>query len=250
MDSCQPIRFVRRLAIAEVILAVVAFQTCTWILAPRVTDPGMAWLFLIVLGLLCLYPVTVSAHIWRFMGAYAWVRMPWPGRTRYLHDLRLYVALTLAAAIAALLISLVTNPGWENIDAKRLAQGLVRYLGLAAVQVFFYFVFILPRLALALQSKHPGDNRTILALAAIFCLCHLPNPTLMLLGPLIASVWAWAYRHRPNPILLCASHAVLGTLLAEVAQLQMRIGVAYNTPGFRPFRTALASVLNSGAPLF
>jgi len=250
MDSRQPVRIVRRFAIAEVILAVVAFQTCTWVLAPRVTDPGMAGLFLIVLGLLCIYPMTVSAHIWRAMGAYAWVRMPWPSRMRHLNDLRLYVALTLAAAIAALLISLVTNPGWENIDAKRLAQGLVRYLGLAAVQVFFYFVFILPRLALALQSRHSSDHRPSLALAAIFCLCHLPNPMLMLLGPVIAGLWAWAYRHRPNPILLCASHAVLGTLLAEVAQLQMRIGVAYSTPGFRPFRTALASVLNSSAALF
>lgn len=147
-------------------------------------------------------------------------------------------------------MSLVTNPGWENLDAVRLVLGFLRYLGLAAVQVFFYFVFILPRLAVALESEDPGDHRVWLVMAAIFGLSHLPNPTLIFLSILIASAWTWVYRHRPNPVLLYASHAVLGTLLAEVAQLQMRIGVAYTTPGFRPFRVAVASVLKDAMALY
>lgn len=241
--------FVQRLALSEVVLAVAAFHVCTWILAPRVTEPAMAWIFLGVLGLLCVYPAWISARIWRHLGAYARVRIPWPKWAAYRRDWRIHASLTLAAATVALLISVVSNPGWQDVDTARVLRGLLRYLGLAAVQVFFYFVFILPRLAVALGSTDPGDHRVWALMAVIFSLCHFPNPLLMLLGLPIAICWTWLYRHRPNPVLLCASHAVLGTLLAEVAQLHMRIGVAYSTPDFRPFRVALASVLNDALAL-
>lgn len=233
----------RRLATAEIVLAIGAFHLCTWALAPHVGDPAMARIFLGMLAALTVYPLAISARAWKHLGADASIRIHWPGLTECVRDIRVYAPLTLAASIAVLLLSLGTNRGWQDVNSERLAIGLLRYLGLASVQVYFYFVFILPRLIIALQSTNPKDHRVWAILAAIFAFCHLPNPSLMALGALIAIGWTWLYRHRPNPVLLCASHAILGTLLAEVAQIHMRIGVAYSIPGFRPFRVALASVL-------
>lgn len=240
---------VRWLACIEVSLAVAAFQFCTWVLAPRVGSPHMAWVFLGTLSVLAAYPALISARVWKRLGGHAWVRMPRPSAAECARDARPYAGLTVIAAAVVLLLSVHTNPAWQGVEPERLLRGLLRYVGLAAVQVYFYFIFLLPRIAVLLDSTDPADRRVWIALAAIFGLCHLPNVQLMVLGAAIAFAWAGLYRQRPNPLMLCASHVVLGTLLAEVAQLHMRLGVAYHDPTFRPFRVALRAALGEVIPL-
>ena len=240
---------VRWLAFSEVTAAIAAFHFCTWVLAPRVASAPAAWIFLATLVLFATYPLFVSGRVWRRLGAHSWVRMPWPAASELTGDARFYAPLTLSAGLLVVLLSLVTNPGWQGVDAEHLVRGLVRYIGLAATQAFFYFVFILPRLAAALQSRDPADHRVWMVMAAIFAVCHLPNAPLMVLSALIAIGWTWLYRHRPNPVMVCVSHALLGTLLAEVAQLHMRVGVAYSTPEFRPLRVALRTLFGDVVPM-
>ena len=245
MSSVQADKqFTRRLAWAEILAALVIFQFYIWVILPLAGDRFWAWMLLVGLATSGGYLFLVSPRIWQFIGAHKLIANHSIGGSRLLADLPFYAVATVLAGLFIFLLSLLTNPNWNGVDTSTLATGALRYLSLAAIQVGFYYVFIYPRLKVAISSDSASDWRPVILMAAIFSLCHVPNVALMLGGSVIALAWTWVYQRRPNQLLLCSSHMVLGTLLVVVAKVPTRVGHAYFEQDFWPFRLALAIAWN------
>lgn len=74
--------------------------------------------------------------------------------------------------------------------------------------------------------------KSVLAVAAIFALLHLPNPFLALVTFVGGSIWATVYQQRPNLLALSISHAFTSLLLVFALPPSMLRGVRV---GFRYF---------------
>lgn len=75
--------------------------------------------------------------------------------------------------------------------------------------------------------------KSILAVAGVFALLHMPNPFLMVATFLGGILWAAVYQRRPNLVALSISHAFLSLLLVFALPSSILSGLRV---GFRYFR--------------
>lgn len=216
----------------EVLASVALFHYCTWIIGPGIETSwdALAYLSILVLGAL-----------------YVLLR-PSPGSVRplalsppepNLKGIVVFPAIT-AVTIAVLWhFRLEADPDW-----KELCVDASKYLGLAAVQVTWLYLFLLPRLrrlmaAIPGETRALGDKPVCLILALIFALNHLPNPLLTICTGGIGLVWTFAYLRSPNPYLLTLSHAVLASAYLHLLGKSTRVGLGYWNPGYHAFHKSL-----------
>ena len=73
--------------------------------------------------------------------------------------------------------------------------------------------------------------RSVLAVAAVFALLHLPNPWLALATFAGGAAWAWVYQRAPNIPALAVSHALMSLLLVWAlppwVMQSLRVGFKY-----------------------
>ena len=73
--------------------------------------------------------------------------------------------------------------------------------------------------------------RSVLLVACVFGLLHLPNPWLSVATFVGGAVWAWVYQRAPNLPALALSHALLSLVLASSfpasAINSLRVGIRY-----------------------
>lgn len=141
-----------------------------------------------------------------------------------------YAGFTAAAAALILLALLAFAPArFAEVDWEAVAVKFAGYLVLGFIQAVVFFSFLLTRLRLLLVGPRRRWH-VAAAVAVIFALAHLPNLPLTALTLVAGFGWSIIYYRRPNVWLLTLSHAVLGTLLHQVAGLYMRIGPFYHDP--------------------
>lgn len=135
--------------------------------------------------------------------------------------------LLLPTIIAATLILLV---GWFGRGPFGFAPLRLRFLSLPLGALFQQYAlqgFINRRARLAVG---PGF-KSIVLVAVLFSLLHLPNPLLTALTLAGGLVWAAVYQRAPNLFALAISHAVLSLLLAFSLPphlvYNLRVGLKY-----------------------
>lgn len=73
--------------------------------------------------------------------------------------------------------------------------------------------------------------RSVLVVAAVFALLHMPNPWLTLATFLGGLIWAWVYQRAPNLPALALSHALMSLLLVwalpPTVLKSLRVGFKY-----------------------
>jgi membrane protease YdiL (CAAX protease family) len=135
-------------------------------------------------------------------------------------------------AAAALALALV---GWLS---GSLRLGGVRAGRAAAFTYFWLFVWglvqqyplqgFINRRAQMLWGRGP---RSILFVASVFALLHLPNPWLTLATFFGGLLWAWAYQRAPNLWALAFSHSLMTVALVTTVPYSslggMRVGYGY-----------------------
>lgn len=84
------------------------------------------------------------------------------------------------------------------------------------------FAFVAPRLGRLVPAAFLP-----LALAAVFCLAHLPNPLLMIGGGLMTYGFARIWAKTPSLLLLALSHGILGAVCDKALDVSMRVGAGY-----------------------
>ena len=136
--------------------------------------------------------------------------------------------LLLPMILAALLILFI---GWQagslRLDLQRLA-GRALWLPVWGLMQEYVMQGYINRRAQMLWGK---GWRSILCVALLFALFHLPNPWLMLATFCGGLLWAWVYQRAPNIPALGLSHGVMALLLASElpasALRGLRVGFKY-----------------------
>lgn len=227
----------RRTAAAfELAWLALLFAICMWWIGPRVAEGGwivaLYWALVLLAGAEILYLSPRRHHDpaalrgWPSGGPGAFSQA-WP----------VYAGFTAAAAILLLLAVLIVDPArLGRVSWDAFAIKFVGYLVFGFLQSLIFFGFVLTRLrSLIPYGRDPGAEprhrlQVAAATAAIFTLIHLPNLPLMAVALAGGFGWALIFYRRPNLLLLGLSHAVLGTILHRIVQLNMRIGPFYADP--------------------
>ena len=195
-------------------------------------------------------PVVVAAY-WALvvLGAAVMARSLWrapPPRNLPVSAVWLpYAAWTATAAAVLILIAAWRNPeALGRIDPGLLALKFGGYLVFALIQATGFFAFLHSRIMRILADRPGLSPRVRVALAAavtaaVFSLCHAPNPPMMLLTLAGGLGWALIHSARPNLWLLALSHAVLGTIVHRVLLLNTRIGPFYAHPDLHILQQAI-----------
>ena len=81
------------------------------------------------------------------------------------------------------------------------------------------------------QTLWGRGARSVVFVASVFALLHLPNPWLMLATFCGGLLWAWAYQRAPNLLALAFSHSLMTVVLVTTVPYSslggMRVGYGY-----------------------
>lgn len=124
--------------------------------------------------------------------------------------------------------SFFVKPDWYALLLK-----FFFYLFSAFAQDIFFFSFLLIRLKeiITLKSNIFKQVTVVFIFALFFALFHLPNVPLMILTFVFAFYLGYIFYETPNLYIVVIVHALLGTLLHRVYELDIKIGVYYGTEG-------------------
>jgi membrane protease YdiL (CAAX protease family) len=130
----------------------------------------------------------------------------------------------------AIVMALIVTVGWLASHSMSLAPWRNRFLLLPLWALFQQYVlngFINRRAQLAF-GKGP---RSVLLVAFVFSLFHLPNPLLAILTFVGGLIWAAVYQRQPNLFALALSHALSSQTLALAISPKLleslRVGFKY-----------------------
>lgn len=236
-------RSMRLFSIVELGSALAALVAVLWFgpaLLPRAVFPWVA-IVLLAFGLVYaawISPVLVHGDSLAVRGL--GTRDTWFVRTDNLRDaVRPFAMLTLAGAVALLLLASWWNPGWvARADWRAWGVRLLFYVVSAHLQALVLVGFVLVRLRTILSSR----GAVALAAGALFAIAHAPNPAVMGLTAMFAAGAAWLSVRTPNVVAVAASQTVLGLLLHRALEEPLRVGYFYTHPDVHVFREALPLV--------
>jgi len=136
--------------------------------------------------------------------------------------------------LSALLIAAGMGFGRVRPDWIAVVTRLLWLVGWGFLQQLVLQGFVHRRLMEAL----PTEGKRAAATAAVFAICHLPNPRLMAATFAAGYVWAVLFRRSPNLLALALSHAVGSAALSIAFGPEllhgMRVGMNYFTYVPRP----------------
>jgi putative membrane protein len=239
----RALRSMRLFSILELGAALAALVAVLWFgpaVLPRAVFP---WVATVLLAFGLLYAAWISPVLMhgdslaaRGLGT----RHTWYVRTDNLRDaVRPFTMLTLAGAVALLLLASWWNPGWvARADWRAWGVRLLFYVVSAHLQALVLVGFVLVRLRTIFSSR----GAVAVAAGALFAVAHAPNPTVMGLTATFAASAAWLSVRTPNVVVMAASQTVLGLLLHRALEEPLRVGYFYAHPDVHVFREALPLV--------
>ncbi|HWT01495.1 MAG TPA: CPBP family glutamic-type intramembrane protease [Pyrinomonadaceae bacterium] len=136
--------------------------------------------------------------------------------------------LVLPVVVAA---ALIVGAGWLlkglRVDGRQILEWALWLPLWGFVQQYVLQGFVNRRAQLALGRGWPS----VLLVALVFALLHLPNPWLTIATFVGGLVWAYVYQRAPNLFALALSHALMSMLLAVSLPpafiKSLRVGIKY-----------------------
>ncbi len=228
----------RRIAAYELLTLAGLYYAVAWIIIPRAmtSGAGVAGLFLSVVAsaFYYLYYSPVAVHrdtlAQRGLG---------PATSGFIRTDNLVAAIRMAlpvtgvAALAIVAAALGRNPDlFLDLDWQAFGLKFLFYLFSAFFQDLLFFSFVLLRLGeiMAAGSGALGRFALLSVFSLLFALVHLPNTPLMALSFAFAFVFGHLFCRTPNLAVIIAAHALLGTLLHRIYELNMTAGIFYGAP--------------------
>jgi membrane protease YdiL (CAAX protease family) len=227
-------------SIVELLLITLGYFAVVWLIAPRLETNGMIPFMKVLLVSFVFYfsflsPDLLHQDALAQRGLGSW-RTLFIRFDNLLGSCKYYLGLTLAGGTLMVGTAFILKPGvfsgfsWHALWLK-MGLNILNALG----QDLLFLAFFMPRIRelcsiaavpgpfAGLCSKHHAWVVSLVC-ALLFAIYHMPNPPLMLLVFGIGWVVSYIYYHAPNLVLAVLTHAILGTILHRVLELNTRIG--------------------------
>jgi len=205
-----------------------------WWLAPHI-DNGIVSLILtsaflaVILYTVIISPVYIHKHDLQSRGL-------GPPSTFFIRTDNLMEGAKIFAGNVFILSILILLAAWWkrpdvflSLDWGALSLKFLIYFFSSLLQnlIFISYAFNIVYYSLPLTARIPHRVQTVVVIASLFSLFHLPNWPMMILTMIIGTVFTWHYYIHRNLFLMVCSQAIIGTLLHRVLEINMRIGPFY-----------------------
>jgi membrane protease YdiL (CAAX protease family) len=207
----------RLLAAWEIASVTVTFLIAEWVVFPFAANSKIVFAFLIVLAL----GLMLLSHQARGESAHA---IGWRV-DNFFHAVKLLLIPMII--IAALFVGLGFLMKGLRFDRAQVIEWSLTLPLWGLAQQYVLQGFINRRA----QKLYGQGWQSVLLVAAIFALLHLPNPWLTVFTFLGGAVWAYVYQRAPNLLALALSHALMSMMLAlslpPATINSLRVGIKY-----------------------